>query len=143
MSNNSHWRVRLPRDGEAAGVEVYAGHQFVCQMSHHPAQRQAAKDNASRIVACLNACDGYSTEQLVALAGGNVKREVTRYADKLCDAENRYLKAERQRDTLLAALKALLEHEGTVVHTGIGDFPSDALQEARIQAQAAIDEVKG
>lgn len=101
-----------------------------------------AQDNAGRIVACLSACEGYSTEQLASLAGGNVKREVTRYADKLCEAENRYLKAEKHQDSLLAALEALLEHEGTVDVTGIGEFPAEALQLARRQAQAAIDEVK-
>jgi len=143
MSSNSQWRVRHPRAGEASGVEVYAGDQFICQMSHNPAQREDAKANASRIVACVNACDGYSTEQLEALAGGNVKREVTLYADKLCEAENRYLKAERHSDTLLAALEALFEYEGTVDTTGIGDFPSEALQDARRQAEAAIAVAKG
>nr|WP_129591710.1 hypothetical protein [Pseudomonas sp. ZH-FAD] len=98
--------------------------------------------NAARIVACVNACDGYATEQLVALKGGNVKREVTYYADKLCAAEGRYLKAEQQRDNLLAALKNLLEHEGTQVETGIGMMEPDELQEARKQAQAAIREVE-
>lgn len=49
---------------------------------------------------------------------------------------------ELQRDLLLAALEALLEHEGTVDHTGIGDFPSEALQAARRQAMAAINSVK-
>ncbi|MEX6780488.1 hypothetical protein [Pseudomonas aeruginosa] len=98
--------------------------------------------NAARIVACVNACDGYTTEQLVALKGGNVKREVTYYADKLCGAEGRYLKAELHRDNLLAALKALLEHEGSMVETGIGMMESDELQEARELAQVAIREVE-
>lgn len=98
--------------------------------------------NASRIVACVNACDGYTTEQLAALKGGNVKREVTYYADKLCEAQNRYLKAELHQDNLLAALKNLLEHEGTMVETGIGMMEPDELQEARKQAQAAIREVE-
>lgn len=47
-----------------------------------------------------------------------------------------------QRDLLLLALELLLEHEGTVDSTGIGDFPSEALGLARSQAIAAIDEVK-
>ncbi|NVL49825.1 hypothetical protein F2S72_08745 [Pseudomonas syringae pv. actinidiae] len=50
--------------------------------------------------------------------------------------------AERQRDTLLAALKCLLEHEGTVSYTGIGEMPSEELEEARKQAQIAIREVE-
>lgn len=58
------------------------------------------------------------------------------------DAESRALKAERLCDTLLAALKALLEHEGTVEHTGIGELPSEALQDARQQAQSAIQEAE-
>ncbi|MDF9778861.1 hypothetical protein [Pseudomonas baetica] len=47
-----------------------------------------------------------------------------------------------QRDLLLLALESLLEHEGTVDSTGIGDFPSEALGLARNQAIAAIAEVK-
>ncbi|MHC5194910.1 hypothetical protein ACYSUW_14245 [Pseudomonas frederiksbergensis] len=47
-----------------------------------------------------------------------------------------------QRDLLLLALVALLEHEGTVDSTGIGDFPSEALGIARNQAITAIAEVK-
>jgi hypothetical protein len=58
------------------------------------------------------------------------------------DPTNDLAKAEGLRDSLLAALKALLEHEGTVVCTGIGEFPSDELQAARQQAQAAIDEAE-
>jgi len=98
--------------------------------------------NAARIVACVNACDGYTTEQLVALEGGFVKREVTYYADKLSEAEGRYLKAEQHRDNLLAALKALLEHEGSMGETGIGMMESGERQEARKLAQVAIREVE-
>lgn len=47
-----------------------------------------------------------------------------------------------QRDLLLLALEQLLEHEGTVVDTGIGEFPSDELRLARNQAIDAIAEVK-
>lgn len=47
-----------------------------------------------------------------------------------------------QRDLLLLALEELLEHEGTVDYTGIGEFPSEALGIARNQAIAAIAEVK-
>lgn len=45
-----------------------------------------------------------------------------------------------QRDRLLAALVDLLKHEGTVDHTGIGDFPSEALGKARCEAIAAIQD---
>lgn len=47
-----------------------------------------------------------------------------------------------QRDLLMLALESLLEHEGSVDSTGIGDFPSEALGIARNQAIAAIAEVK-
>lgn len=47
-----------------------------------------------------------------------------------------------QRDLLTLALESLLEHEGTVDSTGIGDFPSEALRIARNQAIAAVAEVK-
>lgn len=54
----------------------------------------------------------------------------------------RAVNAERQRDQLLAALKALLEHEGTVAYTGIGEMPSEELENARSQAEIAIREVE-
>lgn len=47
-----------------------------------------------------------------------------------------------QRNTLLLALEELLEHEGTVDFTGIGEFPSEALGNARQQAREAINAVK-
>lgn len=47
-----------------------------------------------------------------------------------------------QRDLLLVALEDLLEHEGTVDQTGIGDFPSEALVAALSQAADAIEAVK-
>lgn len=114
----------------------------VCDVRGLAGDDQADEANAQRIIACINACDGYTTEQLKALAGGNVKREVTHVADKLCEAENRYLKAERHRDSLLMALEALLKHEGTVEYTGIGEFPSEALEDARREAHRIIEEVK-
>ncbi|MCF5374483.1 hypothetical protein [Pseudomonas syringae] len=60
----------------------------------------------------------------------------------LRDPTNGLAKADGLRDSLLAALKALLEYEGTVVYTGIGEFPSDGLEAARRQAQVAIDEAE-
>lgn len=49
---------------------------------------------------------------------------------------------EQQRDRLLVALMALLEHEGTVESTGIGEFPSQALCEARRHAEEAVEAVQ-
>lgn len=114
----------------------------ICDVRGLPGDGLTDEANAERIAACVNACDGYTTDQLKALAGGNVKREVTRVADKLCEAENRYLKAEAYRDRLRRALEALLEHEGTVDDTGIGEMPSQALEDARHGAMILIEEVK-
>lgn len=124
------------------GIALTADGEHVANVKGLSRTESENEANANRIVACVNACDGYTTEQLEALAGGNVKREVVRFADKLSDAENRYLKAEAQRDTLLAALKDLVKYEGTTQETGIGIFPSDELGHAVMQAQAAIDEIE-
>lgn len=125
------------------GVSIMGSEAIhVTDVKGHSSTDVENEANAARIVACVNACDGYTTEQLVALKGGNVKREATYYADKLSAAQNRYLKAEQQRDNLLAALKNLLEHEGTQVETGIGMMEPEELQEARKQAQAAIRDVE-
>lgn len=53
-----------------------------------------------------------------------------------------FSRCQQQRDDLLAALEALLEHEGTVDVTGIGELPSEALLQARAQAEATIAAVK-
>jgi hypothetical protein len=80
-------------------------------------------------VACVNACQGLDTGHLEATG--------------LVSAVGyQLIELAKQRDMLLVALEALLEHEGTVDHTGIGDFPSEALQISRVQAQAAIAAVK-
>lgn len=63
-------------------------------------------------------------------------------ADACNDPDTRAVNAERQRDKLLAALKALLEHEGNMTYTGIGEMPSEELEDARSQAQIAIREVE-
>lgn len=60
----------------------------------------------------------------------------------LRDPANGLARSESVRDSLLAALKSLLEHEGTVVYTGIGELPSDELAAARRQAQEAIEEAE-
>lgn len=138
MTNSSRGKVFIQR-----GIAVLdEDGVHVCDVKGLSRSDVENEENARRIVACINACDGYTTAQLEGLTGGNVKREVTHFADKLCDAENRYLKAERLRDNLLAALKDLLEHEGTVVYTGIGELPSDELEEARKRAQAVIQETE-
>ncbi|WP_455233180.1 hypothetical protein [Geopseudomonas aromaticivorans] len=98
MSNNNQWRVSQPRAGEAAGVEVYCGDMFVCQMSHHPAQRQAAQDNASRIAACMNACEGIKTEALERHGIDGV----------MFGTKEWLMRLEDQRDALMAALESAL-----------------------------------
>lgn len=124
------------------GTSLMHDGAHVCDVRSRNGDPDQDDANAKRIVACLNACDGYTTEQLQSLAGGNVKREVTHFADQLGEAEGRYLRAEGIRDALLAALEALLEHEGTVDHTGIGELPSEALGLAREQAVAAVADAK-
>lgn len=137
MANHSKgvWRTQYGIAVIGDGIHLFD----VRGLSRTDSENEA---NAARIVACVNACDGYTTEQLVELKGGNVKREVTYYADKFGEAEGRYLKAELNRDNLLAALKTLLEHEGSMVETGIGMMESDKLQEARKLAQVAIRETE-
>lgn len=63
------------------------------------------------------------------------------FCEKCTPAEDELSRVTRQRDMLLAALQAMLEHEGTTESTGIGEMPSEALEEARKQAHAVIAEV--
>lgn len=96
--NKPKWRVRLPREGKMGGVEVLDGDKYVCTMSHHPAERQMAKDYAARIVACVNACEGIPTEVL--------ENTVQRGGAMMYQQERRKT-AEHQRDELLAALSEI------------------------------------
>lgn len=59
------------------------------------------------------------------------------------DAGDELQRRTAQRDLLLAALEDLLEHEGTVDYTGIGEMPSEALGKARAHAISVIAEIKG
>lgn len=95
--NQPKWRVRAPRAGEAAGVEVYDGDQCVCQMSHHPAYRAQSAEYARRIVACVNACEGIDTESLEADGYGDNWAEIAQHRVDLMD----------QRDELLAAFEKM------------------------------------
>ncbi len=98
MSNNNQWRVRRPRQGEAAGIEIYAGAKYVCQMSRHPGEQDMAEANARRIVACVNACDGIKTIDLEAMSGTGILSKANHNADVVM----------KQRDSLLAALEEMV-----------------------------------
>ena len=100
MSDNNQWRVRQPRQGEAAGVEVYAGTKYVCQMSHHPDERSQARANARRIVACVNAFAGLPIELIDSMPGP--VSEMALHA----------LAVTEERDQLLAALELAKSHIG-------------------------------
>ena len=134
--NKPQWRVRTPRAGEAAGVEVYDGAQYVCQMSHHPAQRAQAAEYARRLVACVNACDGVPTELL---------ETSTDALGALTHQQNLRKRAEAQRDELLAALEDLFAECDTGERRSDGRVINRLMPsyEGLCAAQAAIARVKG
>lgn len=143
--NNPKWRVRTPRAGEAAGVEVYDGDQYVCQMSHHPAYRAQSAEYARRIVACVNACEGVPTEVLEVQTVLEKLREQDTRSDAELKSHNLHLQAEydrahelrkdaeAQRDELLAALESLI----------LFTKPSKSNAVALNNAHAAIASAKG
>lgn len=134
--NKPKWRVLLPREGKMGGVDIYDGDQYVCQMSHHPAERQMAKDYAARIVACVNACEGVPTEVLEAYT----------VLEKLREKDT-------QRDELLAALELAVEQMesdavGIEYECGCGRSLEELdrlgqLPDAILEARAAIARAKG
>lgn len=91
MSNSNQWRVRQPRQGEAAGIEIYAGIKYVCQMSRHPGEQDMAQANARRIVACVNAMAGIPDDNILFAQDGSVRVALA--------------ELKQQRDALLAALE--------------------------------------
>lgn len=106
MSEQKHtpgpWRVSLG-DTIAAGDRLIAD----CEMTPHskrPAplnQEDAA--NARRIVACVNACEGISTEQLERFPLDNFRE----CAQAGVASVVRELELEKQRDELWALLEAI------------------------------------
>ena len=92
----------------------YVGDGFIADVD--------TKDNARRIVACVNACRGLPTDELeqkglVAAVGTQLldaddraegqEREIRKLARTTADAENKLADALDQRDELLAVLKKL------------------------------------
>ena len=119
MSNSNQWRVRQPRQGEAAGIEIYAGIKYVCQMSRHPGEQDMAQANARRIVACVNAMAGIHDDNILFASDGSVRSTLVA------------MKA--QRDDLLAALERC-----------VAAMQGDAMYfNTRAYAEHAIAAVKG
>jgi hypothetical protein len=89
------WRVYAWRNGSTFAIEYIQPSgisAFICQVNGSNGQSEA---NASRIVACVNACAGiHDPQELIIGADFALK-------------ENRELKA--QRDTLLEAIKSHLD----------------------------------
>jgi hypothetical protein len=89
--------------------------------------------NAKRVVACVNACAGVDQATLEAAPSpGMVLQIIANQTHELA----------AQRDALLSALEALYEHEGTVEWTGIGEMPSEGLQQARRQAAKVMEKIR-
>jgi hypothetical protein len=90
-------------------------------------------DDARRIVACVNACAGWTTEQLEAMELGSMKEAISRLADANSDPatwEARAIKEaslaadlQAQVDELLAALEGMMNaHQGKgVTATCVGE----------------------
>ena len=97
MSENKHtpepWRT-AERSGFPFHVDDARGESVAMMLADDDHDEQRGLDNARRIVACVNACAGISTENL----------EDNKPIIELARAYNEAL---RQRDDLLAALEAM------------------------------------
>ena len=96
------WRetINCCDDYTSHPILIYSGAQYVAQIAHDQNEGDETEANARRIVACVNACAGYSTD---ALESGI---SVVRTAQK--NMEARAL-AEAQRDELAAALRGFVD----------------------------------
>ena len=69
------------------------------------------KDNARRLVACWNACEGIDTYALELMTGDlSISNQITAIASRKPKGKKTAYRT--QRDELLAALKAMLTHMG-------------------------------
>ncbi|RBP64885.1 MULTISPECIES: hypothetical protein [Brenneria] len=90
------WRIRLPKG--AYGWDIVSDSMTVCMMSNHPSHQKRAEADARRIIACVNACDGISTENLI----DNVPLK-----QGLSGLNQRIRDAEKQRDDALQRVAQL------------------------------------
>lgn len=90
-------------------------------------------DNARRIVACVNACEGISTDQLEKEAS-NVREWLEQKRIDAIDMAARNLDLKQQRDQLLAALEKAVDRQAYKPGTGPAWWE---------EARAAIAAVKG
>ena len=116
-SKNDYWQVadannrRVCVDGFAFG-------------SHSTEESQA---NTRRVIACVNACEGFSDEEL---EGANL------FTDSI-ESLHEILATRRQRDELLAALEGLLEDAEAIASV----IPAYGKSEKIAQARMAIGNV--
>lgn len=114
------------------------------------------KENARRIVACVNACAGWATEQLEAMEIGSMKETISRLADANSDATTWEARATKeassaadlqaQVDELLAAAKHMLNNVAFVNFGGQwnNSFVEDAdLTEYCQPLQDVINKITG
>lgn len=89
--------------------------------------------DARRLVACWNACDGIDTYALDLMTGDlSIKNQITATGKAHTKPTHRAVEYRRQRDELLAALKALMSQTN-----------SGELAEALDKARAAIAKATG
>lgn len=129
--------TKEPWKGKTIKVSVTALEKIGITIQLSNDKDAEAEANAHRIAVCVNECRGLPTDELeqrglVAVVG-----------TQLLEADERSQRQEREIHRLLAALKAMIEHEGTVDQTGIGDMESEALHLARAEAYAAISSAEG
>lgn len=106
------WFVSSGRDGQAV-AEIVVGNGSPLRIRANALEEGDAKEDARRIVACVNACAGIETHELELMVG----RMCVANQIKACDTINddQEAKAERrskfakQRDVLLAALEVVVE----------------------------------
>lgn len=113
-------------------------------------------EDARRIVACVNACAGWTTEQLEAMELGSMKETISRLADYSSDPAtwearatkeaSRAVDLQTQVDELLAAAKHMLSNVAFVNFGGEwnNSFVEDAdLTEYCQPLQDAINKITG
>lgn len=108
------WRVAeesFDNDGIQESVIRALGGRAVIAVTidfveNNPNMREA---NASRIVACVNACAGITTEGLEATArqGSTLCELMNEQTARIGEVERKLFQAEKQRDELLGALETL------------------------------------
>ena len=127
-----------PWSVSALGNGIHAGDISICQFyNRFGTDFPNFEANARRIVACVNACEGLSTERLEKFLGSAANKSVITLTTDNLDLKDRIAELEHQQAELVGAANAVLDCDGSR-----GTYDVVELAKSRTRLNAALAAVK-